>query len=72
MRIYQQFLLILILCSGCASAPSLLGFREEKLPTKEYNPLIPKENIIIVRLGRMEQKGEERIYIEEAFKMINV
>jgi hypothetical protein len=46
MRIYQQFLLILILCSGCASAPSLLGFREEKLPTKEYNPLIPKENII--------------------------
>ena len=32
----------------------------------------PKENIIIVRLGRLEEKGEERIYIEEAFKMINV
>lgn len=46
MRIYQQFLLTLILCSGCASAPSLLGFREEKSAIGKYNPLIPKENII--------------------------
>ena len=38
----------------------------------QYVIVFPKENIIIVRLGRMEQKGEERIYIEEAFKMINV
>jgi CubicO group peptidase (beta-lactamase class C family) len=38
----------------------------------QYVIVFPKENIIIVRLGRMEQNGEERIYIEEAFKMINV
>ena len=46
MRIYQQFLLVLILCTGCASVPSLLGFTEAKSPKEEYNPLIPKENII--------------------------
>lgn len=38
----------------------------------QYVIVFPKENIIIVRLGRLEEKGEERIYIEEAFKMINV
>jgi CubicO group peptidase (beta-lactamase class C family) len=38
----------------------------------QYLIVFPKENIIIVRLGRLEEKGEERIYIEEAFKMINV
>ena len=38
----------------------------------QYVIVFPTENIIIVRLGRLEEKGEERIYIEEAFKMINV
>lgn len=46
MRIYKQFLLTLILCSGCTSAPGLLGLTEEKSAKGEYNPLIPKENII--------------------------
>ena len=46
MRIYKQFLLVLILCTGCTSAPSLLGFTETKSTKEDYNPLIPKENII--------------------------
>ena len=46
MRIYQQFLLVLILCTGCTSVPSLLGFTEANSSNEEYNPLIPKENII--------------------------
>ena len=46
MRIYQKLLLVLILCTGCTSVPSLLGFTEAKPPNEEYNPLIPKENII--------------------------
>ena len=46
MRIYRQFLLVLILCTGCTSVPSLLGFTEAKSSNKEINPLIPKENII--------------------------
>ena len=46
MRIYQQFLLVLILCTGCTSVPNLLGFTEANSPNEEYNPLIPKENII--------------------------
>ena len=46
MRIYQQFLLVLILCTGCTSVPNLLGFTEANSSNEEYNPLIPKENII--------------------------
>ncbi|MBL6857002.1 MAG: hypothetical protein ISQ88_11615 [Rhodobacteraceae bacterium] len=46
MRIYRQFLLVSILCTGCTSVPSLLGFTEAKSTKDEYNPLIPKENII--------------------------
>ena len=46
MRIYRQFLLVLILCTGCTSVPSLLDFTEAKSTKEEYNPLIPKENII--------------------------
>ena len=46
MRIYQQFLLVLILCTGCTSVPNLLGLTEANSPNEEYNPLIPKENII--------------------------
>ncbi|MGY8949319.1 MAG: serine hydrolase domain-containing protein [Flavobacteriales bacterium] len=38
----------------------------------QYVIVFPKENIIIVRLGRMEESKEERIYIEEAFKMLNI
>ena len=38
----------------------------------QYVIVFPKENIIIVRLGRMEDPGEEKIFIEEAFKMINI
>jgi hypothetical protein len=52
MRIYQQFLLVLILCTGCTSVPSLLGFTESKLSDEEYNPLIPKENIITMNNQR--------------------
>ncbi|MDA7810080.1 beta-lactamase family protein [Flavobacteriaceae bacterium] len=37
----------------------------------QYVIVFPKENIIIVRLGKQEEKSEERVYIEEAFKMIN-
>ena len=46
MRIYQQLLLVLILCTGCTPVPSLLGFTESKSSNEEINPLIPKENII--------------------------
>ena len=46
MRIYQKLLLVLILCTGCTSVPSLLGFTEANSSNEEYNPLIPKENII--------------------------
>ena len=46
MRIYQKLLLVLILCTGCTSVPSILGFTEAKPSNEEYNPLIPKENII--------------------------
>lgn len=46
MRIYRQFLLVLILCTGCTSVPSLLGFTEAKSTKEEDNPLIPEENII--------------------------
>ena len=46
MHIYKQILLVLILCTGCTSAPSLLGFTETKSTKEDYNPLIPKENII--------------------------
>lgn len=46
MRIYRQFLLVLILCTGCTSVPSLLGFTEAKSTKEDYNPLIPEENII--------------------------
>ena len=46
MRIYQQFFLVLILCTGCTSVPSLLGFTEANSSNEKYNPLIPKENII--------------------------
>ena len=46
MRIYQQFLLVLILCTGCTSVPSLLGFTEAKSTKEDYNPLIPEENIL--------------------------
>jgi CubicO group peptidase (beta-lactamase class C family) len=38
----------------------------------QYVIVFPKENIIIVRLGRMEESKEERIYIEEAFKMLDI
>ena len=38
----------------------------------QYVIVFPNENIIIVRLGRMEEKTEEKAYIEEAFKMINL
>lgn len=38
----------------------------------QYVIVFPDENIIIVRLGRMEEKTEEKAYIEEAFKMINL
>tara|TARA_B100000768_G_scaffold123624_1_gene114381 strand:- start:4639 stop:5760 length:1122 start_codon:yes stop_codon:yes gene_type:complete len=37
----------------------------------QYVIVFPKKDIIIVRLGKMEEKSEERAYIEEAFKMIN-
>ena len=46
MRIYRQFLLVLILCTGCTSVPSLLGFTEAKSTKEDYNPLIPEENIL--------------------------
>ena len=46
MRIYRQFLLVLILCTGCTSVPSLLGFTEAKSTKEDDNPLIPEENII--------------------------
>ena len=46
MRIYIQFLLVLILCTGCTSVPSLLGFTEANSSNEEYNTLIPKENIV--------------------------
>ena len=38
----------------------------------QYVIVFPKDNIIIVRLGRMEESAEERIYIEEGFKMLNL
>ena len=38
----------------------------------QYVIVFPDENIIIVRLGRMEEKTEEKAYIKEAFKMINL
>ena len=46
MRIYRQFLLVLILCTGCTSVPSLLGFTEAKSTKEDYNQLIPEENIL--------------------------
>ena len=52
MRIYRQFLLVLILCTGCTSVPSHLGFTDTKSSSEENNPLIPKENIITMNNQR--------------------
>jgi len=38
----------------------------------QYVIVFPKENIVIVRLGRMEESTEEKVYIEEAFKMLDI
>ena len=62
MRIYRQFLLVLILCTGCTSVPSLLGFTEAKSTKEEYNPLIPKENIIT--------KNNQRQYMGKLVKEV--
>ncbi len=57
MRIYQQLFLVLIMCTGCTSVPSLLGFTEAKSSNEEYNPLIPKESII-TQNNQREYMGE--------------
>ena len=38
----------------------------------QYVIVFPKENILIVRLGRMEENTQEKTYIEEAFKMLDI
>lgn len=38
----------------------------------QYVIVFPKQNILIVRLGRMEENTQEEIYIEEAFKMLDL
>ncbi len=38
----------------------------------QYVIVFPKENVVIVRLGRMEESTEEKVYIEEAFKMLDI
>ena len=54
------------LCVKIASTNILLSNESDFCKKKFSN-----ENIIIVRLGKQEEKSEERVYIEEAFKMIN-
>ena len=47
MPIYKLYLLTLLFCAGCASAPNIFALSpKEKANQIKINPLIPKENII--------------------------
>ena len=47
MPVYKHYLLTLLFCAGCASAPNIFELSPKEKANQIYiNPLIPKENII--------------------------
>ena len=47
MPVYKLYLLTLLFCTGCTSAPNIFDISpKEKANRADINPLIPKENII--------------------------
>ena len=66
MPVYKLYLLTLLFCTGCTSAPNIFDLSPiENANYTDINPLIPKENII-TRTNPKKYTGEliERIYID--------
>ena len=58
MPVYKLYLLTLLFCAGCTSAPNIFDLSpKEKANRLDINPLIPKENII-TRTNRKKYAGE--------------
>ena len=58
MPVYKLYLLTLLFCTGCTSAPNIFDLSpKEKANQLDINPLIPKENII-TRTNPQKYTGE--------------
>ena len=68
MPVYKLYLLTLLFCAGCASAPNIFELSpKEKANQTKINPLIPTENII-TRTNPKRYTGElvEKVTITQA------